>query len=240
MFLHGGEGVLVSLLLLRRALIPLWGPHTLTASKTNYLPKGPASKYHHTGGQGFNAGILGGCNSVHSILLLPPHSCLSHIQKYIHCIPTAWKLWTVLASILKSNLLFKYHLKQEPGAAPPHTARRLHLELRCLARRFCSWCELLAQPYYMKNSGLKGWVKAFARSTLWASKTRLCTQEKKLKFNIFGPEPRWQSRKTCSHSLLREHQNHNWLLHNHRQEDTGTHQKRYPTSKDKGKATMRW
>ena len=179
MFLHGGEGVLVSLLLLRRALIPLWGPHTLTASKTNYLPKGPASKYHHTGGQGFNAGILGGCNSVHSILLLPPHSCLSHIQKYIHCIPTAWKLWTVLASILKSNLLFKYHLKQEPGAAPPHTARRLHLELRCLARRFCSWCELLAQPYYMKNSGLKGGVKAFARSTVWASKTRLCTKEKR-------------------------------------------------------------
>ena len=26
---------------------------------------------------------------------------------------------------------------------------------------------------------------------------------------------------------------------NHQQEDTGTHQKRYPTSKDKGEATMR-
>ena len=52
-------------------------------------------------------------------------------------------------------------------------------------------------------------------------------------------EPRWRSRRTCSHSLLREHQNHNQLLDNHRQEDTGTHQKRHPTSKDKGQATMR-
>ena len=53
-------------------------------------------------------------------------------------------------------------------------------------------------------------------------------------------EPRWQSRRTCSHSLLQEHQNHNQLLDNHQQEDTGNHQKRYPTSKDKGEATMRW
>ena len=29
-------------------------------------------------------------------------------------------------------------------------------------------------------------------------------------------------------------------LNNHRQEDTRTHQERYPTSKDKGEATMRW
>ena len=50
---------------------------------------------------------------------------------------------------------------------------------------------------------------------------------------------RWQSRRTCSHSLLREHGNHNCLLDNHRQEHTGTHQKRYPTSKDKGEAAMR-
>ena len=41
------------------------------------------------------------------------------------------------------------------------------------------------------------------------------------------------------HSLLREHQNHNQLLGSHQQEETGTHQKRYPTSKDKGEATMR-
>ena len=33
---------------------------------------------------------------------------------------------------------------------------------------------------------------------------------------------------------------HNSLLNNHQQEDTGTHQKRYTTSKDKGEATMRW
>ena len=56
---------------------------------------------------------------------------------------------------------------------------------------------------------------------------------------IVEPEPRWRSRRTCAHSLLREHQNHNYLLNNHREEDTGTHQKRYPTSKDKGEATMR-
>ena len=28
-------------------------------------------------------------------------------------------------------------------------------------------------------------------------------------------EPRWRSRRTCTHSLLRELQNHNWLLDNH-------------------------
>ena len=39
--------------------------------------------------------------------------------------------------------------------------------------------------------------------------------------------------------LLREHQNHNWLLDNHRQEDTGLHQGGYPTSKDRGEATVR-
>ena len=54
-----------------------------------------------------------------------------------------------------------------------------------------------------------------------------------------GPEPRWRSSRMCSHFLLWEHQNHNYLLDNHWQEDTGTHQKRYPTSKDKGEATMR-
>ena len=32
---------------------------------------------------------------------------------------------------------------------------------------------------------------------------------------------------------------HNQLLDNHQQEDTGTHQKRYPTSKDKGETTVR-
>ena len=53
-----------------------------------------------------------------------------------------------------------------------------------------------------------------------------------------GEEPRWGSRRMCSHSLLQEHQNHN-QLDNHQQEDTGTHQKRYATSKDKGEATMR-
>ena len=31
----------------------------------------------------------------------------------------------------------------------------------------------------------------------------------------------------------------NSLLNKHQQKDTGTHQKRYPTSKDKGEATMR-
>ena len=57
----------------------------------------------------------------------------------------------------------------------------------------------------------------------------------KRKENLLREEPRWQSRRTCSHSLLREHQNHNYLLDSHRQEDTGTHQKTYPTSKAKEK-----
>ena len=39
---------------------------------------------------------------------------------------------------------------------------------------------------------------------------------------------RWQSRSLCAHLLLPEHQNHNLLLNNHRQEDTGTYQKKVP------------
>ena len=39
----------------------------------------------------------------------------------------------------------------------------------------------------------------------------------------------------CAHSLLWEHQNHNSLLNYHQQEDTGTHQKRYPHPKTKQK-----
>ena len=45
---------------------------------------------------------------------------------------------------------------------------------------------------------------------------------------------RGQSRRTCVH-LLWELQNYNVLLNNHRQENVGSHQKRYPTSKAKEK-----
>ena len=39
---------------------------------------------------------------------------------------------------------------------------------------------------------------------------------------------RWQSRRTCTHLLLRELQNYNSLLNNHPQENVGAHQKRIP------------
>ena len=61
--------------------------------------------------------------------------------------------------------------------------------------------------------------------------------EKKLEYRPLEIGSKWRRRRTYSHSLLREHQNHNQLLNNHRLEDTGTHQKRYPTSKDKVEAT---
>ena len=38
----------------------------------------------------------------------------------------------------------------------------------------------------------------------------------------------WCSRRTCTFVLLREHQNHNWLLNNHRQENVRSHQKIIP------------
>ena len=41
-------------------------------------------------------------------------------------------------------------------------------------------------------------------------------------------ETRWQSRRTCTHLLLRELQNFNSLLNNHPQENVGSHQKRIP------------
>ena len=44
--------------------------------------------------------------------------------------------------------------------------------------------------------------------------------------------PRWQSRRMCAH-LLQELQNFNLLLNNHRQENVGSHQKRYPLQKKK-------
>ena len=51
---------------------------------------------------------------------------------------------------------------------------------------------------------------------------------------------RWQSRKMCTHLLLRELQNYNSLLNNHGQENIGSHQKRYSTSKGKGEAPAKW
>ena len=50
---------------------------------------------------------------------------------------------------------------------------------------------------------------------------------------------RWQSRRTCPHLLLWELQNYNLLLSNHKQENVGSHQERYPTSKGKGEAPAR-
>ena len=38
--------------------------------------------------------------------------------------------------------------------------------------------------------------------------------------------PRWQSRRTCAHLLLKELQNCNSLLNNHQQENVGSHQKK--------------
>ena len=52
--------------------------------------------------------------------------------------------------------------------------------------------------------------------------------------------PRRQSGRLCARLFLPEHQNHNQLLNNHQQEDTGTYQKRYPVSKDKEEATTEW
>ena len=42
----------------------------------------------------------------------------------------------------------------------------------------------------------------------YISEVSLSPKRKSNKF-IGREEPRWQSRRTCSHSLLREHQNHN-------------------------------
>ena len=47
---------------------------------------------------------------------------------------------------------------------------------------------------------------------------------------------RWWSAKTCTHLLLQEHQNFNQLLNNHRQEDTGAHQKDNPCPRAKEKS----
>ena len=41
-----------------------------------------------------------------------------------------------------------------------------------------------------------------------------------------------------AHVLLQEHQNHNQLLNKYRQEDAGTYQKKYPTSKEKEETTV--
>ena len=51
---------------------------------------------------------------------------------------------------------------------------------------------------------------------------------------------RWQGRRMYTPLLLQELQNYNSLLNNRWQENVGSHQKRYPTSKGKGKAPARW
>ena len=50
---------------------------------------------------------------------------------------------------------------------------------------------------------------------------------------------RWQSRRTCTHVLLRELQNYNLLLNNCWLENVESHQKQCPMSKDKGEALAR-
>ena len=47
-----------------------------------------------------------------------------------------------------------------------------------------------------------------------------------------------RSRWTWAHVLLQEHQNHNQLLNSYQQQDAGTYQKRYPTSKEKEETTV--
>ena len=51
---------------------------------------------------------------------------------------------------------------------------------------------------------------------------------------------RWQCKRTCTHLLLWELQNYNSLLNNNQQENVGSQQKRYPTSKGKGEVPARW
>ena len=77
---------------------------------------------------------------------------------------------------------------------------------------------------------LNTWVLLPEHTSLWKN---ACLP---LKWESLGEiGSRWRSRRTCAHSLLREHCNHNWLLDNHRQEDTETHQKDTPHPKTKEK-----
>ena len=51
-------------------------------------------------------------------------------------------------------------------------------------------------------------------------------EENKRPMQAFWWQPRWQSRQTCPHLLLQEHQNWNWLLNNNWLEDVGTYQRK--------------
>ena len=53
-------------------------------------------------------------------------------------------------------------------------------------------------------------------------------------------DSRLPNRSTFTHLLLRKFQNCNSLLNNYQQENVGPTQKRYPTSKGKGEAPVRW
>ena len=69
-----------------------------------------------------------------------------------------------------------------------------------------------------------------ASTSHWPKRTEACwwgSQGNKSMMIRFSSS-RWESRRSCIHLLEQEHQNHNWLLNNHRQEDSGTYQEKIP------------
>ena len=78
---------------------------------------------------------------------------------------------------------------------------------------------------------------------VWHHQRKTSTQGRQKYFLKHVIQEDWfktTERRTRAHLLLPEHQNHNYMLNNHQQENTGTHQKiDSPTSKDKEKATMK-
>ena len=78
-------------------------------------------------------------------------------------------------------------------------------------------------PLIQKCSGRQIDKKTYQAHTLGQ---RLAHLGKKELEPAFGS--RWWSRRTCTHLLLQEHQNHSQLLSNHQLENSGTHFKKIP------------
>ena len=72
------------------------------------------------------------------------------------------------------------------------------------------------------------WMLVSVSTCVWHHQRKTSTQGRQKYFLKHVIQEDWfktTERRTRAHLLLPEHQNHNYVLNNHQQEDTGTHQK---------------
>ena len=106
----------------------------------------------------------------------------SHGQSCFTGFPTAGRKWSPCLS--GEAALLTLHITAR--GAFLHTTRRRHLELSVM-RSSCtwSWAEVLGSHFSLGTVVWSAGCEASTRGTLWASETRLSTEEKKKKVRFY-------------------------------------------------------